>query len=63
MTELKSISDWPQVDGQSVKMLGKSGLTDAQAIEWAKSRGAEVVYYFPESKTAYIPAAEKKNEN
>ena len=52
-----------ELEAQSVKVMpkhmlciGNSGVTETQAVAWAKSKGAKVLYYFPENKTAYIPA-------
>lgn len=47
---------WPtDAEGNALPLLGFSPVTDAEAIERARQMGAEIVVYFPETKTAYIP--------
>lgn len=55
MTELSTVKQWPK----NLLCIGKSPVKEPEAIEWAKQKGAEVVYYVPETQTAYIPAPQK----
>lgn len=49
---IKSIKAWDK----NIVCVGKSPVTEAEAITWAQSKGADTLYYLPTTQTAFIAA-------